>query len=127
MVKIIYCIRRRADLSPGEFQQYWKQVHAPLLMNHRHTLRLSGYVQTSPLKHEYSDRVERRQILDAPFDGVAELYWANSEDMSHAFDSAEARLVQKMLADDEKNFIDHARSTRWIANEISPILPNSIQ
>lgn len=93
-------------------------------MDHRHTLRLAGYVQTSPIAHAYSARVERSDVFDLPYDGVAELYWASEQDMAHAFESSEARRVQKMLADDEKNFIDHGRSTRWIASEIAPIRPD---
>lgn len=121
MIKVIYCIRRREDLSPSEFQQYWKGVHGQLLMEHRQALRLAGYVQTSPLAHKYSPTVERPHALAAPFDGVAELYWASEDDMNYAFEDARALEVQKLLADDEKNFIDHKHSSRWIAHEVAPI------
>lgn len=126
MIKVIYCIRRREGLSPAEFQQYWKGVHGPLLMAHRQTLRLAGYVQTAPLAHKYAPRVERPHVLEAPFDGVAELYWANEDDMTHAFEDEHARQVQKLLADDEKNFIDHKHSSRWIARETAPIARQTI-
>jgi uncharacterized protein (TIGR02118 family) len=121
MIKVIYCIRRKAELSPEAFQDYWKNAHGQLLMEHRHTLRLAGYVQTSPAVNAYSARVERKHVLDTPYDGVAELYWASEQDMEYAFESSEARRVQRMLADDELNFIDHSRSARWIARETAPI------
>lgn len=121
MIKVIYCIRRKSELSPEAFQEYWKNVHGKLLVKHQHTLRLVGYRQTSPLAHAFSARVERRHVLDLPYDGVAELHWANEEDMKHAFESTEARCVQRMLAEDEDNFIDHSHSTRWIASETVPI------
>ena len=121
MIKVIYCIRRKAELSPEAFQDYWKNVHGQLLMEHRHTLRLAGYVQTSPTVNAYSVSVERKHMLDTPYDGVAELYWGSEQDMKHAFESNEARCVQKMLADDEQNFIEHSRSARWIARETAPI------
>lgn len=121
MVKVIYCIRRRADLSPQQFQHYWKEVHAPMMLSHAAEMRLAAYVQTSPLAHPYSERVERRGVLETPFDGVAELYWANEQDMQQGFESAPAKKLQCTLARDEAHFIDHARSVRWIAIETAPI------
>jgi len=121
MIKVVYCIRRRADLSAHEFQRYWKEVHAPMLLEHSAALRLAAYVQTSPVTSAYSARVERAGVLDAPFDGIAELYWANEQDMRHAFESAEALCLQRRLAEDEVNFVDPARSARWIATEAAPI------
>jgi hypothetical protein len=88
MIKVVYCIRRRADLSAQEFQRYWKDVHAPMLLENSAALRLAAYVQTSPLASPYSARVERAGVLDTPFDGIAELYWANEHDLRTAFESA---------------------------------------
>lgn len=124
MIKVVYCIRRRAGLSAHEFQRYWKEVHAPMMLQRAEALRLAGYVQTSPLENSYSSRVERPGVLDAPFDGIAELYWASEQDMRHGFESAEAVALQRDLARDETNFIDHARSARWIATECAPIRPS---
>jgi len=121
LIKVVYCIRRRADLTEAAFQRYWKEVHAPLVLQRAADLRLAAYVQTSPTHHAFSQRVERKGVLAQPYDGVAELYWASEDDMRHAFESAEALQVQRLLADDECNFIDHARSARWIATETAPI------
>jgi len=121
MIKVVYCIRRRAGLSAQDFQRYWKEVHAPMLIERSAVLRLAAYVQTSPVTSPYSARVERPGVLDAPFDGIAELYWANEQDMRHAFEGAEALCLQRKLAEDEVNFIDPARSARWIATETAPI------
>ena len=29
MLKLVYCIRRRSDISPETFYRYWLQDHAP--------------------------------------------------------------------------------------------------
>jgi len=121
MIKVVYCIRRRADLSAAEFQRYWKEVHAPMMLERSAALRLAAYRQTSPTTNAYSTRVERPGALDSPFDGIAELYWANEQDMRQAFEGAEALELQRLLAADEANFIDHSRSARWIATEATPI------
>jgi len=120
-VKIVYCIRRRPGLSASEFQRYWKEVHAPMLLERATSLKLAGYVQTSPAGSPLSDRVERPGVLDTPFDGIAELYWASEQDMRHGFEAVDALILQRELAKDEANFIDHARSARWIATETAPI------
>ena len=30
MVKLIYCITKKPELSVEEFQRYWREVHAPI-------------------------------------------------------------------------------------------------
>lgn len=121
MIKVVYCMRRRAGLSAAQFQSYWKEVHAPLLLENWPVLKLAAYVQTIPAAHAYSARVERPGAMAAPFDGIAELCWADESDMRHAFESPEAVALQRLLAVDEANFIDHARSARWIATETAPV------
>ena len=121
MIKIVYCIRRKPSLSHEEFLAYWKNVHAPMVVEHQATLRIARYVQTEPVDHPLSARVERRQSLQEPYDGVAELFWATEEDLRHALQDDEAKRVQRILAADENHFIDHSRSARWIAAETTPI------
>ena len=30
MIKLVYCITRRPDLSHAKFSRYWRDVHAPI-------------------------------------------------------------------------------------------------
>ena len=30
MIKLVYCITKRPDLSDEEFFHYWKHIHAPI-------------------------------------------------------------------------------------------------
>ncbi len=30
MIKLVYCFRRRPDLSVEEFSEYWQNVHGPV-------------------------------------------------------------------------------------------------
>lgn len=123
MHKIIYCMRRKPAMTHAQFVEYWRQVHAPIVLEHRSTLRVARYVQTVPVEHEFSARVERRGLLDEPYDGVAELYWASERDLRHAFENEDAKRVQLQLARDERRFVDHSRSTRWISREFVAIAP----
>lgn len=118
MFKIIYCIRRKAGLTREQFLSHWLGVHGPIVVENQAVLRIARYVQTTPLEHDFSARVERRGVLEPAYDGVAELYWADEADFRHAFADGEALRIQKILADDERNFVDHAGSARWISREI---------
>ena len=40
MIKVIFCLRRRADMSLEDFQRYWREVHGPLVAKHRQALRI---------------------------------------------------------------------------------------
>ena len=117
MIKIIYCMRRKADLTAEAFQQHWRDVHAPIVLRHQHTLHLARYVQTAAIRHPYDARVERRGVMVPPYDGIAELVWATQEDFRQAFESEQARIAQRELGLDEALFIDIAASARWICDE----------
>ena len=49
MVKLVFCVRRRAELSREECQRYWRENHAPLVQRHAEVLRVRRYVQTHTL------------------------------------------------------------------------------
>ena len=44
-MKIVYCLRRRPDLSPEAFRRHWLEVHGPLVRTHQRVLRILRYVQ----------------------------------------------------------------------------------
>ena len=117
MIKIIYCMRRKADLTAEAFQTHWREMHAPIVLRHQQVLRLDRYVQTAPLGHPFNARVERPGVMVAPYDGVAELVWATQEDFRHSFESDAARAAQRELALDEAQFVDIGASARWICDE----------
>ena len=118
MIKVVYCMRRKAGITHEEFLAHWAQVHVPMVLANLGALRLASYVRTVPLQHVFSPRVERTGVMQPPYDGIAELGWANEEDMRLAFESESALAVQRALARDEALFVDHALSARWVAGEI---------
>jgi hypothetical protein len=121
MIKVVYCIRRKAGLTHADFLAYWELVHAPIVLANVEVLRISSYVRTVPLDRAFSPRVERPGTMQPRYDGIAELAWATEDDMRHAFESEPALAVQRRLALDEHNFIDQAASSRWIAHGVCHI------
>lgn len=108
---MIFCLRRRPDLSREEFHAYWRDRHAPLVREVAPVLRIQKYVQS----HSFDDPriaapVAARGASIAAYDGVAELYWDSIEDILAAGESKEARDAGRRLLADEQKFIDLANS-----------------
>jgi uncharacterized protein (TIGR02118 family) len=116
MLKLIYCLRRKSDMSLEEFQRYWREVHAPLVADRAEVLGIKRYIQAHTTMPEVIPALqERNGGSPEPYDGVAEI-WIESLDAMGSEDPA----VQKAMADlltDEGNFIDLAHSPLWIAQE----------
>ncbi|SEJ19605.1 conserved hypothetical protein [Sphingomonas sp. OV641] len=118
MIKMIFCLRRRAELSQAAFQAYWRDRHAPLVAEVAPLLRIRRYVQS----HSFDDPqlagpVAARGAIVPPYDGVAELYWDSIEDLTAVNDSKEAREAGRRLLEDERNFIDLSQSPLFWVRE----------
>jgi hypothetical protein len=118
MINVVYCIRRRADLTLQQFLDHWANVHAPIVLDNLAALRLAGYQRIVPRDHEMSAPIERRNVLQPPYDGIAILTWASDEDLQQSLKDPRALEVQRALARDEKLFIDASQSCRWVAEAI---------
>lgn len=104
MVKLIYCISKKPDMSVEQFQTYWREVHAPIAGAIPGVRR---YVQCHVVAETYAGRT-------APgYDGAAELWFDSAAAMREAMSSPEVRAA----LDDEKNFIDHSRVASFVTTE----------
>jgi uncharacterized protein (TIGR02118 family) len=117
MIKLVFCLRRRADLSPQEFRSYWLDRHAPLVRRHAAALRIARYVQTHTLASALNDALRESRGASEPFDGVAELWWASEGELREAFASPAGQQAGAELLADEQRFIDLERSALWLAEE----------
>jgi uncharacterized protein (TIGR02118 family) len=113
MVKLVFALRRLPHLSRAEFQRYWREQHAPLVEKHREALGIRRYVQVHTRATPVNEGLSQSRSAPEPYDGVAEL-WFDSEQL--AATPAAARAAQELL-EDERRFIDHARSPLWLADE----------
>ena len=46
MVKLVFCLHRRADIDEAEFHRYWREVHGPLAASFAPVLSSSGWAPT---------------------------------------------------------------------------------
>jgi uncharacterized protein (TIGR02118 family) len=119
MLKLVFCLHRRPELSRAEFQRYWRETHATLVARHAQTLRIQRYVQLHTLGDDEPLNAALRASRGAPdaYDGVAELWWASADELAAATASDEGRRASLALLEDEQRFIDLARSPLFVARE----------
>ena len=119
MLKIMYCVRRRPDLSREEFDRYWIEHHAPLVRTYAHLLGIRRYVQTVWLANpEAQQRLQASRGSEAvDFDGCAELWYDDMESHVAARNTSEGLKALQVLIEDERRFIDLSRAQLWYATE----------
>ncbi len=117
MVKFVYCLRRLPHLSRAEFQRYWLNTHGPLVRDRVGPLKIRRYVQVHTLESGINDALRQARSTEEPYDGVAELWWDSLDDLVAGASTPEGRKAAQDLFDDERLFIDQARSSVWIGEE----------
>ena len=117
MLKLTFCLHRLPHLGREEFQRYWRETHAPLVRRLAAVLRIRRYVQSHATGGPLDDALQASRGAAAGYDGVAELWWDSAEELAAATGSAEGRAASLELLEDERRFIDLARSTLFVVNE----------
>lgn len=115
VVKVVFCCRRRVELTTEEFQAYWLDSHANLVRSVRAAIpTMTRYVQNHTVFGALTDGVRDSRGAGEPYDGVAEIlidFDATTDDPE-----AMAAAMQRLL-DDELTFVDMPRSSVFIAEE----------
>jgi len=117
MIKLTFCLHRLPALTREAFQQYWFETHAPLVARHAEVLRIRRYVQLHSLTSPFNDAVRATRGAPPMYDGVAELWWDSRDDMLTTGQDAAAHAAGQELLEDERRFIDLARSPLWFGEE----------
>ena len=117
MIKLVFCLRRRADVSEEEFHRYWLEEHGPLVRQRAATLGIRRYVQVHRVDTPANDSIRASRDADEPYDGVAELWWDDLASLATAGRADAATRAARELLDDESRFIDLKRSSLWFGQE----------
>lgn len=111
-IKLLMFGRRRQDLSPAQYHDYYENIHMPLLRN------LTG--SAFPLSHErtyvlrdapdYSAEVVLGEQDDFLYDSVATLTWRDQDHFNALFALYGDDVVGKKISEDEKNFAEWGKA-----------------
>ncbi|WP_226019154.1 EthD domain-containing protein [Novosphingobium sp. FKTRR1] len=117
MIKLVYCIRRRADLSEDEFQRYWLEDHAPKVRSVATAIGAVRYVQSHARLPQANAGFRASRGLAEAFDGITEIWWNSPEELAAGTGTADGLAAARMLLEDERNFIDFTASSIFMTEE----------
>ena len=117
MIKLTFCLHRLPGLSREAFQNYWFEKHAPLVEKHREALRIRRYVQMHSMTVDFNEAIRAGRGAPEMYDGVAQLWWTGLDDLVAATTSSEGQVAGLALLEDERKFIDLARSPLFFGEE----------
>jgi uncharacterized protein (TIGR02118 family) len=118
VIKLVFSLRRRPEMTREEFQAYWREHHAPLVARLAPALRIRRYVQTHARSSELAaaQSAARGSEPDV-YDGQAEVWWDSLDDVIAAVATPAGQGAAIALLEDERRFIDLERSPLWIGEE----------
>lgn len=111
------CITRHPDMTREEFKDYWLTKHGPFFMENADAMRAKKYVQSLTLDTPLNEGLRASRDMQAEYDGVAEVWFESEQDLVEGMSSAEGQKLGEALLEDEKNFIDHSKSSAFIVQE----------
>jgi hypothetical protein len=117
MITLTFCLRRLPHLTSVEFQRYWRHRHALLVQELAPVLRIRRYAQLHTLPHPVNAMLRQGRGTPEEFDGIAVLTWDSVDDLIAASTTMQGREAGRRLVEDERRFIDLARSPLWINEE----------
>jgi len=103
MIKLVYCITKKAGLTDQEFFDYWKDIHGPI------GARIPG-LRRLVQSHRLTVPGDKYQ---PDYDGVAELWFDDMEALLAARQSPQWQAASQ----DEVNFIDHKKVAYFVTEE----------
>ena len=116
MVKLVFCCRRRPELTREQFQEYWLDSHGPLVRSLHETLpQMRRYVQSHTLDTPANDALQESLGAGDAFDGITEVWFDSLEAMGSS--TEEAAAAGRKLLEDESTFIDFASSSVFLTVE----------
>ena len=117
MIKFVMCITRHKDMSREEFKDYWMRKHGPFFMKNANAMRAKKYVQSLTIDTPLNNGLRSSRGMLPEYDGVAELWFDSEEELMKGMSSEEGQKLGAALLEDERNFIDHSKSSAFIVKE----------
>jgi hypothetical protein len=117
MIKLVYCVTRKRGVTPENFHSYWLTQHAPKVVERQRVLRALKYVQSHAVEAELNELLQKSRGLEAPYDGITEIWWKSADDVRAALGTPEGLRAMQELLEDESTFIDFGRSRLFLTEE----------
>ena len=70
MIRLVYLLRRKPELSLEEFHRVWRDEHGPLVAFHQVRLGILRYTQSHRVEDPASESRAAARGMEPPYDGV---------------------------------------------------------
>jgi uncharacterized protein (TIGR02118 family) len=118
MIKLVYIVAKRADISEKDFHEYWLKTHGPLVRSFAKSMRAKKYVQSHTVSEDAGKQIRStRPGMKETYDGITEVWWDTIEDFNSGADAKERAEAARALLEDESKFIDFERSSIFLTKE----------
>ncbi len=125
MIRLVFALRRKPDMSQEAFHTYWAEQHGPLVAGFAGDLNILRYVQTHTIEDGANAAAQSaRGNMEPHYDGVAELWWSTEADLEAAMASDAGKAAGAALLKDEAKFINLPESPLWFAYEYPQVNPS---
>lgn len=117
MIKLVYCLRKRTDISAEEFRRYWLHEHGPAVTRFANAIGGLRYVQSHTVAPALNEMFRASRNLAAPFDGITEVWYDSADYLMACAQTPEGKHAHAALLEDERRFIDFENSCVFMSEE----------
>jgi len=111
MIRLITCIKRKKDISPKEFRDYWNNPQFEILFD-----RLVSFLEPVRLSRKLTLQVSTNvRIMQArkslrPYDAIIEWWFENAGRLAPLLETPEARASIREMMKYQSLFVDFKQS-----------------
>jgi uncharacterized protein (TIGR02118 family) len=117
MIKMVMCVTRHPSMTREEFRDYWTNKHGPFFKSNADSIGAKRYVQSQTIDSPFNEVLKKSRGMLPEFDGVAEIWFESEAALLEGMATAERQKLSADLLEDERNFIDHAKSSSFLVTE----------
>jgi hypothetical protein len=112
MIRLVYCVNRREDVSIEDFRRFWvDRRFSELFREYGSIFGTARIKKNLVLKVPMNLAISERQGMRKPYDGIIEIWWDSAKELIAINETDQARELMWKIAEYEDQFVDKARST----------------
>ncbi|MGR8950078.1 MAG: EthD domain-containing protein [Gammaproteobacteria bacterium] len=117
MLKLVYCLTKRADVDSAEFHRYWLNDHGPLVKGYAEAIGAVKYIQSHTVAPDLNAIFVESRGLEPAYDGITEVWWDSKKSLESGMASEAGQAAHAALKEDESKFIDFSKSRVFMTEE----------
>ena len=114
MIRLITCLKRRADIDPSEFREFWNAPEFDQLIER--VVALSGaelYAKNLTLTVSANQLLMQDRGLGEPFDGVLEYWWHDAAHFEAMYNGQDSKALMREMLEYQQRFSDMPASVSF--------------